>query len=182
MNSCGIYYIYCVENEKFYIGQSVDIEKRLKAHFRMLKRNNHHNKYLQNAYNKYGYESFVFGVAEYCNIEKLDELEIYYIEKYNTLNPSGLNGTLGGATCRGMKHSEETKKSWSDKRKGKFIGKDHARSIPVISINMQTGEELKFESICLAGAFIGKKGCQSNIRSCTLGKRNHAYGYYWKLQ
>lgn len=45
-------------------------------HFGELNRNVHNNKHLQNAWNKYGEESFEFNVLEYCDVELLNEREI----------------------------------------------------------------------------------------------------------
>jgi len=58
--------------------------------------------------------------------DKLDEWEIKLILKHKThMSVGGYNMTWGGTDCRGeknpfygRKHSEETKKQWSEKRKG----------------------------------------------------------------
>src|SRR5690606_25772091 len=81
--------IYCLENMvngKKYIGQKEDIVRRKYEHLRELKGNYHHNKYLQNAFNKYGVNSFKFNILEKCDIDNLDEREMFYIKKYNTMD------------------------------------------------------------------------------------------------
>ena len=92
--------IYCIENittNKKYIGQSIDIKDRWRRHISELNHNSHHNDYLQKAWNKYGENDFKFYVLEYCNIDKLDKKEIYYINFYNTTNRDyGYNLTFGG--------------------------------------------------------------------------------------
>ena len=73
----GIYSIKNVKNNKVYIGSSNNIEKRIKDHFRNLKNNRHSNQYLQNAYNKYGNESFIFEILEvFDKINKYDLLKV----------------------------------------------------------------------------------------------------------
>lgn len=69
----GIYKIICINN-KFYIGSSVNIGVRLKDHVRLLKRNKHQNKYLQNSWNKYGEKNFRFEIIE--NIRDTNQLPI----------------------------------------------------------------------------------------------------------
>lgn len=76
--NCGVYKIINLKNNKFYIGSSNNLHKRFIHHKNSLLKNKHHNKYLQNAWNKYGEENFKFEIVEYCynNFEK----EQYYLD------------------------------------------------------------------------------------------------------
>lgn len=61
----GVYQIVCKNTGKFYIGSSkVNIFCRWQRHRWELNRNSHFNKKLQNAWNKYGEESFEFLILE----------------------------------------------------------------------------------------------------------------------
>jgi group I intron endonuclease len=97
----GIYIIENKVNNKVYIGQSKDIEKRLKEHRRRAYRGNEntnkeYNKYLYRAIRKYGLENFTFNILEECSIELLDEKESYYILKYKSNDEYfGYNETSG---------------------------------------------------------------------------------------
>ena len=122
---CGIYYIKNLINGKYYIGQSQDIYKRW-ARERMYLRSDKTawNEHLQNAWRKYGEDNFEFSIIEECDIEKLDEREIFWIEKFDSFN-NGYNNTIGGNGIRriipwnkGMVMSEEYKQSLSDAHKG----------------------------------------------------------------
>lgn len=75
---CGIYKITC--NEHSYIGSSINIYYRLKRHISDLLRNKHANKYMQNAFNKYGKDSFNFEVIEECSRVVLIKTEAHYIQ------------------------------------------------------------------------------------------------------
>jgi predicted GIY-YIG superfamily endonuclease len=61
---CGVYAIYNTENNKIYVGSSVDVYNRVYLeHIKLLNSNKHYNKYLQDAYNK-DKESFIFVLIE----------------------------------------------------------------------------------------------------------------------
>ena len=51
MEKSGIYALHNNKSGKVYIGQTKDLSRREKDHFRELRKGTHHNKYLQRAYN-----------------------------------------------------------------------------------------------------------------------------------
>lgn len=81
----GIYKIVNNINSKCYIGSSIDIEKRIKNHFRFLKNSNHHNQHLQAAFNKYGEENFTYSIIEFCEKDILFERELHHMLIYKSL-------------------------------------------------------------------------------------------------
>lgn len=93
--TCGIYKIENVKNNKKYIGQSVNIEQRWQRHKYELNAQKHYNSYLQNAWNKYGENAFVFEIIEKCPRELLDNKERYWIQKNNSYE-NGYNLDNGG--------------------------------------------------------------------------------------
>lgn len=92
-----IYQIKNLVNGKLYIGQTINYKSRKDKHLSLLRRNDHHNPYLQNAYNKYGEDAFEFSILheEECDQDRLNELEEYYINKYNSYR-NGYNCNRGG--------------------------------------------------------------------------------------
>lgn len=98
----GIYKFTNKINQKVYIGQSVNIERRVIAH-RTSAYNPHtgdYNSKFHQAIRKYGFDNFDFEVLinlkpEKNNKQILNQLEIYFIEKYDSFK-NGYNATLGG--------------------------------------------------------------------------------------
>lgn len=76
VDHAGIYKIVNTATGACYVGQSQRLKKRIKEHFRLLRRGIHSNSRLQNAYNKYGAESFQAFVEAYCeDVSDLDVIE-----------------------------------------------------------------------------------------------------------
>lgn len=88
----GIYKITNIINNKSYIGQSIDIERRFKEH----KESNRTSKYLRRAINKYGLNNFTFEILEECDEKDLSEKEKFWIKYYDSVPPKGYNLTKGG--------------------------------------------------------------------------------------
>ena len=77
---CGIYCIKNIVNNKCYIGSSTHIYYRIRRHKSDLIRKVHANPILQNAYNKYGADSFVVSIIEECTEDRVLVREQYYID------------------------------------------------------------------------------------------------------
>lgn len=87
LKQSGIYMILNTKNMKSYIGSSINLRKRKAEHFCQLRKGKHYNKHLQNAFNKYKEENFVFIIIE-RNVER-DQLYIrenHHIKEKSTLN------------------------------------------------------------------------------------------------
>lgn len=80
-NMIGIYKITCLKNFKYYIGSSINLDRRKKQHFQSLLNNKHANIKLQRSYNKYGVENFRFDIIELLETSKnLLKREQFYID------------------------------------------------------------------------------------------------------
>ena len=102
----GIYKITI--NDTIYIGKDfrIDLSKRLRAHLSLLNKNSHYNRYMQSMFNKH--RSYSYEVLESGDFsrEKLSELEIKYIQEFDSFN-SGFNFTTGGDGGSGYIKSKE---------------------------------------------------------------------------
>lgn len=95
----GIYKITNIINNKKYIGQSRNIEKRIAKHKRTPFNPNsqEYNNVSYQDIRKYGLENFTFEILEECEITKLNNREIYWIDYYKSCNPEkGYNLSSGG--------------------------------------------------------------------------------------
>ena len=106
-NKLGIYKIECLINDKIYIG-SGDVQARLTWHKSHLKNNTHYKKDMQDDFNLYGIENFLFEVIEYIEEDKLSELENTYINKFKCVE-YGYN-SIKGVNGRYKKTNEHKKK------------------------------------------------------------------------
>lgn len=88
-NISGVYWIKNIKTEERYIGSSIDIRRRWKEHFRVLKRNEHDAQPLQDAWNKYGKWAFVWRLVA---IVSGDRAAIYVKEQeyLDSWFPTGL--------------------------------------------------------------------------------------------
>lgn len=90
----GIYKITNLLNDKVYIGQSIDIEKRWEQHKNAIK-NSEKSWYLQAREESNSLNDFSFEIIEECECDELDEKEQYWIEYYNSYE-NGYNMTSNG--------------------------------------------------------------------------------------
>lgn len=121
-NICGVYKITNKVNGKIYIGSSKDIYKRWKHHVYRLNSGKHVNSYLQNAWNKYGEDSFIFDIQEVCDENHIREREQYYIDVYNCCNREIGYNIVPKVDMSEM--SAETKEKISKASMGKHIGEN----------------------------------------------------------
>lgn len=93
----GIYEFHYMD--KYYIGQSKNINQRYYEHKRHHKNKNNinYNFHFYRALRKYGFENFTFSVLELCEPKDLAEKEVLYIKKFNSFI-DGYNSTDGGET------------------------------------------------------------------------------------
>lgn len=127
----GIIYRYKSPSGKYYIGQTIDEERR-RYNFLCAKR--YGGIKIDNAREKYGPENFeyttlmkVLGDNKEEVIEYLNQLEQFFIKQYNSIK-NGYNSSEGGKN--GLL-SEETKKKMSDVRKGHKTSEETKRKISV---------------------------------------------------
>lgn len=122
----GLIYKYISPSGKIYIGQTINENKRRRT-FKNINMRYAGGK-IDLARVKYSPENFKYSVIETIEtqskkelFQKLNELEIYYIQKYNSFY-NGYNSTLGGTN--GHEFTEEQKTKISDSLANKVVQYD----------------------------------------------------------
>lgn len=124
----GIYGIQNSINNKIYIGKTgMNFGDRWDNHKALLRSNKHDNRYLQNAWNKYGEENFKFIIIEDCDKNTLNEREMYWIKFYKDKGLSyNLHDGGDGGYNLGKHLSDETKRKIGEKNRENMLGKTHS--------------------------------------------------------
>jgi group I intron endonuclease len=125
----GIIYKYESPSRGIYIGQTIQsIEKRNFQHINDTK--NGSNRIFHNAVRKYGIETFKCEILHTAfSKEELNDLEIYYIEKYNSYyknSSHGYNMTVGGEGANGYVFTKNDRKKLSFSLKQYYINNPNA--------------------------------------------------------
>jgi group I intron endonuclease len=152
----GIYGLRNKITNKWYVGQSVDIIKRLEIDYKKMKCIGQPKIY--NALLKYGYNEFDKIILEECESKQeiLNEKEIYWMKYYDSIK-NGYN-LRGGGGGHGW-HSEETKQKIRMARANQIIGKNHVSEEAKIKMSMERkGKSLSDETcIKLSISHLGNK-------------------------
>ena len=125
----GVYSIRCVATGKRYIGSGIDISVRWTAHRVALRKGNHHNLYLQRAWNKYGEVQFSFETIEIVVPHDLLTRESDYIKEFRSADRRyGFNVNLTAWSRLGRPHKPSTIELMSAAKKGNKsrLGKPHS--------------------------------------------------------
>ena len=157
--------IYCwrnTQNEKRYIGQTINPKKRYNAHKRHLGNYDGQNHFYR-AMNKYSSPNdWEYIVIEEVPKELLDEREIYWIAFYNSNDPKhGYNMATGGNRHDGYKLPEETCRKLSESLKGRKFSEETRRKISESLTGKKHSEETRRK---ISEAMKGN--------SCNKGKRH----------
>lgn len=115
MDNIGIYKITNTINNHFYIGSTKQgFKRRWHNHLLCLRKGIHNNPHLQNSYNKYGENAFVFSILE---IVTIPEQCIIFEQKYiNELKPEYNILMIARENCSSS-FSEERRKRISESSK-----------------------------------------------------------------
>ena len=158
----GIYRIYHKKSGKSYIGQSVNIKRRIKAHFTAWDK----NMYVDRAIRKHGKDAFDWETLEICSEEILNDRECHWIAALDTIKPNGYNLMTGGNAGRWSETSRQKIKGripWNKGKKG--VQKGANKGIP------KTEEVKRKISNTLKGNVPWNKGKKGVQKAWNKGKK-----------
>jgi group I intron endonuclease len=196
-----IYKVTNKENNKSYIGKTVQtLRQRQTDHINNAF--NHNSKtYFHNALRKHGKELFVWEILYECkNIDNLNQKEIYYINLYQSFMIKGYNMTKGGEggdTTSNHPNKKEIYKNISKRMKGEknhrygkpgtFLGKNHTNKAIIKMRKSKEGKHIGKNNPnwknrkyicpkCSNDMYPGSKMCRSCWEKYIVGDKNPAYG------
>lgn len=155
--TCGIYKYENNINHMIYIGQAIDLKERYQKHLKNIKDLTHQEDFYKGL-REFGLSNFSYEILEEFenfNPKQLDELECYYIKKFNSMKPNGYNMVPGGSNGAGL---AKGKKVFQFDLFGNFIQEYPSAHIA----SRETG--IDFSSIC----------------ACCRGEKLHTQNYQWK--
>ena len=194
----GVIYKYTSPSGKVYVGQTINENNRQRNHKYQAK---NPKDYFHRAIAKYGFDKFkyevIFKTVSY-NTSKmkliLDTMEVYFIKKYDTMNPRiGYNTTKGGDGILGHRHTDEARqkmKQSSPKQRPWMVGVERDKSDKIkIALTCNGGmligqfnkdKELiqTFNSVREASEAVG--ACRTSISQCLSGRYKTSAGFIWE--
>lgn len=113
----GVYMIFNIHTNDYYIGSSCDLYKRFSNHKRLLSKNKNPCTHLQKAVNKYGNNYFYYIILEFCEKKYCLEREQHFIDtlapRYNVCPIAG--NSLGRIrTEKAIKNQFEAQRKYTD--------------------------------------------------------------------
>lgn len=153
----GIYCIFTLHNSKVYIGSSKNIQYRFRKHRDKLKRKDHHSKYLQNVYNKYGIDNLRMFIVEKTNNLEIEEFK--WIKFFNSFE-IGYNST------------EDTQRNFYNP--DLILNNIKRTSKPVVSLDLEGSFIERFNSISEAAKYLNDQ--TTNISKCCKSKKGSIKG------
>jgi group I intron endonuclease len=152
MNLCGIYLLIHIETGRKYVGQSVNIKERIRAHSKV-KRDTH----ISNAVAAHGWNAFATEILELCDTQELDQAEAKWIAFYRCMTPHGFNMTSGGEL---RIPTAEARAKMSAAKKGKQMHEKTRAALAAVHNGRKRTEESKQKT---AAALKGRQFSQETI-------------------
>lgn len=199
----GIYIITNLITGQIYVGSTYSLGIRKSQHFSNLRKNRHCNKYLQNSFNKYGEENFVFDVVQI--VDKIEDL-IFYEQKWINLTRCYIK-EFGYNLCEiadrpsvNQVFSKESRRKQAEAISGekhyaynKGFSKKHKENLSLAHVGLPSNRAIKVDQYSLNNEFIKSWNSAreaaldlgispSNMWKVLNNERKKCGGYKWKYK
>jgi group I intron endonuclease len=190
------YCIYILQNKfnnKIYVGQSHNVQKRLWGHKSSMKCGNQYPLY--KSMRKHGFDNFsVIIVEEHLSLDDANYWEDFYIQFFQSRNKQfGYNLRDGGQNTifppevnkkradkiRGRKHTIEAKEKMSAAKRGKKCSEETKLKLSVANKGKKKQKLTDDHKEKLRNANVGKKASEetkTKMSQAQSGDKNHRYG------
>lgn len=198
----GIYKITSPSG-RVYIGQSIDVESRIKKYANL---NCKKQVLLYASFKKYGVSNHIFEIVELCDIKDLNKMERFYQDKYISYI-NGLNCRITSSNNKSGHISNDAKRKISDFNLGKTISKEvrlkmskskigkerhrkgkkmpedtkikmsKSKMKPILQFTLDDVLVAEFDSALTASVHLNL--IATHIRACCRGKRKSTGGFKW---
>lgn len=155
--SPGVYIITNTVDGKVYIGSSLDMRKRCEDHVSQLRRGVHHNRRLQNAWNKHSGDVFVFDVLEVVKTRDRSATipaEQKWLDFFQVGREACYNFLLLASSPGSQVTKDETRRRISESKRGKRLTPEHKAKLRRARIGRPLSEAHR---AALSAARVGKK-------------------------
>ena len=161
-----IYKIINLTNAKFYVGSTVKWRTRVRTHRRKLATGSHHCLPLQNAWNKYGEQSFVFRiVAVVDDAEELHKVEQAFLTEHHGTGVCYNMARYTDNSNRGAVRSQRHKDRLSEALKLHYENHAHPR------LGLPHSEDSKALMRANRAGKAVSEDTKAKLREANLGKR-----------
>lgn len=140
----GFIYKITSPTGRVYIGQAVDLKKRL-SKYKSMGCSGQKRLYL--SFVKYGVESHKFESIEEVPLELLNIREAFWQQHFDVLSKKGLNCKIQGHDGKSGRLSEETKRKISEAHKGKKFSEETLRKMSQAKIGKKMPEDQRLKMI-----------------------------------
>lgn len=138
-----IYVIKCLKNNRVYIGQTKNYEKRKREHMNALKSNRHVNGYLQKDYNKYNANNFTYSIIEQVSDVDADVREDYWMNYFGGIDSMRIYNSMN-STTKSVFMRNKLSELYKDKSHVTRYGKDAATRMRMINSQKHKGKKPKY--------------------------------------
>lgn len=167
-------------NNKFYVGSTCNLNRRMREHFGDLKRGCHYSTDMQKDYDKYGRDSFSVIVLEECDDSIVKDVEQKYIDSLKAVDNGYNQARNSKANTLGTKHKESTIRKMQEKAKGS----NNANATSVLQYDLEMNFIREWDCVADIGKYYGWAShthvtncCKRNIGRT--GKLCTGKGFIW---